>query len=136
MSALTLVKAFYDADVANDASVVSNFFHKDCELHWTSTQGFQKLNFKELEHFFGETRKAFDSLRFEFSHLIEKDNTVVTRHTLYGSAIEDAQNETALGHFSTLWEVKDGKLYRGYEISQQADESNTESMQSFAKRKL
>ena len=136
MSAIEIVKAFYASDVANDSDVVSKFFHKDCELHWTSSQGFQLLSYQDLEDFFAETRKAFDNLRFEFTHLIESDSTVVTRHTLFGSAMEDSSNETTLGHFSTIWEIRDGKLYRGYEISQQSDESDIKSMQSFTKRNL
>lgn len=132
MSSIELVKAFYASDLANDSNVVAKFFHKECELHWTSSQGFQLLNYNEIEDFFMQTRKAFDNLRFEFTHLIEKDSTVVTRHTLFGSAMEDSKNETALGHFSTIWEIKDGKLYRGYEISQQADESDTKSMSSYS----
>ncbi|WP_111682629.1 nuclear transport factor 2 family protein [Winogradskyella tangerina] len=134
MSPLEIVKAFYASDVANDADVISKFFHEDAELHWTSSQGFRVLNHNDLESFFSETRKAFENLRFEFTHLIESNSTVVTRHTLFGSAIEDSKNETALGHFSTIWEVKDGKLYRGYEISQPADESNSKSMASYSKK--
>ena len=136
MSPLEIVKAFYNSDLANDENIVSKFFHQDCELHWTNSQGFKLLTHNDLVSFFEHTRNAFDNLRFEFTHLIEADSIVVTRHTLFGSAIEDSNNEEALGHFSTIWEVKDGKLYRGYEISQQADESNSESMHSFAKRKL
>ena len=134
MSPLEIVKSFYASDVANDADVVAKFFHKDAELHWTSSQGFKRLNHSDLETFFAETRKAFDNLRFEFTHLLESNSSVMTRHTLFGSAIEDSKNETALGHSSTIWEVKDGKLYRGYEISQQADESNVESMASYSKK--
>ena len=86
----------------------------------------------DLFVFFEQTRKAYDNLRFEFTHFIAAGTTIITRHTLYGSIIEDASNESALGHFSTIWEVKDGKLYRGYEISQQADESNAQSMASYS----
>ena len=134
MTPLEIVKSFYASDLANDTDVVSKFFHEGAELHWTSSQGFKILNQNDLEIFFSETRKAFDNLRFEFTHLIESDSSVFTRHTLFGSAIEDSKNETALGHFSTIWEVKDGKLFRGYEISQQADESNLESMASYSKK--
>ncbi|MBC2845010.1 nuclear transport factor 2 family protein [Winogradskyella flava] len=136
MSTLEVVKAFYNSDLANDSDVVSRCFHKDCELHWTNSQGFKLLKYNDLTEFFNQTRKAFDNLRFEFTHLIESGSTIVTRHTLFGSAIEDSSNETALGHFSAIWEIKDGKLYRGYEISQQADENNAESMASFSERKI
>ncbi|WP_411767489.1 nuclear transport factor 2 family protein [Winogradskyella sp. A3E31] len=136
MSAKNIVISFYKSDLANDESIVSKFFHKECELHWTSSEGFKRLNYNDLEDFFAQTRKAFHHLRFEFTHVISKDSTVVTRHTLYGSAIENSTNEIALGHFSTIWEVKDGKLYRGYEISQQANESDLESLASYSKRKI
>lgn len=136
MSAKEVVKAFYESDLANDAKVVSKFFHKDCELHWTSSQGFVLLNYKELKGFFKGTRQSYNSLRFEFTHLIEADNFVTTRHTLFGCTIENSDSETVLAHFSTIWEVKEGKLYRGFEISQQADESDSKSMTSYSEIKL
>jgi hypothetical protein len=40
-----------------------------------------------------------------------------------------------MAHFITIWELKDNKLYRGYEISQQADVS-LESLKSFSKIKV
>lgn len=132
MSPKELVVSFYESDVANNPNVVSDYFHKDCELHWTSSQGFKLLKYNDLVDFFEGTRKAYDVLRFQFTHLIESNSTVVTRHTLYGNTIEDPNTETVLGHFSTIWEIKDNKLYRGYEISQQADESDLGSMQSYS----
>ena len=115
MSPLEIVKSFYAADVANDTEVVSKYFHPDAELHWTSSQGFRILNYEDLVIFFAETRKAFDNLRFEFTHLIESNSTVVTRHTLFGSAIEDSKNETVLGHFSTkVWRlIRKNKYKKG-----------------------
>ncbi|MFK7833146.1 MAG: nuclear transport factor 2 family protein [Winogradskyella sp.] len=136
MSAKALVKAFYDTDLANDTKVVSKFFHKECELHWTGSQGFMQLDYKGMKEFFEVTRLSYTSLRFEFTHFIEANEFVTTRHTLYGCTIENSDSEIALGHFSSLWEVKDGKLYRGYEISQQVDESNAESMASYKQIKL
>jgi hypothetical protein len=55
---------------------------------------------------------------------------------LFANTIEDPDSEIVLAHFSTIWEVNAGKLYKGNEISQQADESNAVSMESFAKRKI
>ncbi|MBC3846245.1 nuclear transport factor 2 family protein [Winogradskyella echinorum] len=136
MSAIDIVKAFYDADLANDTSVVSEFFHKDCELHWTSSQGFMLLNYNEIEVFFEGTRKSYDSLRFEFTHLIEAGNTVTTRHTLFANTIENPDVEVVLAHFSAIWEVKDGKLYRCFEISNQADENDSASLKSYSERKI
>jgi hypothetical protein len=132
MTPLELVKSFYNSDIANNSNVVSEYFDKDSELHWISSQGFRILNYNDLLEFFEGTRKAYVSLRFEFTHLIESDATVVTRHTLFGNTIEAPDTETVLGHFSTIWEVKDRKLIRGYEISQPADESDELAMKSYS----
>lgn len=136
MSAKSVVKAFYESDMANDASIVKTFFHKDCELHWSSSQGFVVLDYKGIKKLFKGTRESYSSLRFEFSHFIEAQQYVTTRHTLFGHTIENPQTETVLAHFSTIWEVKDGKLYRGFEISQPADENDFVSMASYAERKI
>ncbi len=136
MSAKELVKAFYESDLANDSTLVPKFFHEDCELHWSSSHGFMLLEYNDIVDFFEGTRKSYNSLRFEFTHLIEAEASVITRHSLFGHTIENPDSEIILGHFSTIWEVKEGKLYRGYEISQQADESDTKSLGSYAERKI
>ena len=136
MSSKEVVKAFYESDLANDANVVTQFFHKKCELHWDSSQGFVVLDYKGIKEFFKGTRQSYTSLRFEFTHFIEANEFVTTRHTLFGNTIEHPEFEAVLAHFSTIWEVKDGKLYRGFEISQPADENDYESMASYAERKI
>jgi hypothetical protein len=136
MSSKDLVKAFYSADLANDSSIVPKFFHKDCELHWSSSQGFTLLKYEDISTFFEGARKSYDSLRFEFTHLLEIDSTVITRHTLFAKTIENPDVEVVLARYSTIWEVKDNQLYRGYEISQLADETHKKAMDSYAERKI
>ncbi|WP_458626656.1 nuclear transport factor 2 family protein [Winogradskyella sp. PC D3.3] len=136
MSAKEVVKAFYEADLANDVALVSKHFHKDCELHWTSSQGVTLLKYNDIEMFFEGTRQSYNSLRFEFTHFITADVFVTTRHTLFGSTIETPDAETSIAHFSTIWEVRDGKLYRGFEISHQADENDKKSKESYKEIKL
>ncbi len=136
MSAKDLVKAFYNSDIVNDSSIVPKFFHEECQLHWSSSHGFMILKFNDIEKFFEGTRKSYTNLRFEFTHLIEENSTLATRHTLFAQTIENPESETVLAHFSAIWEVKDNKRYSGYEISHQADETNLESINSYAKRKV
>ncbi|WP_439151260.1 nuclear transport factor 2 family protein [Winogradskyella sp.] len=132
MSPIKIVKSFYESDIANNPNVVADYFHKDAELHWTSSQGFRLLKYNDFLEFFEGTRNSYDNLRFEFTHLIESNSTVVTRHTLFGNTIELSDTEIVLGHFSTIWEVRDNKLFRGYEISQPADESDEQEMKSYS----
>ena len=133
MSAKEIVQAFYNSDIANDATVVPQFFHKECEMHWTSSQGFTLLTYDEILEFFKDTRKSYNNLRFEFTHFLECGNFITTRHTLFAHTIEDPESETMLAHFCAIWEIKDGKLFRCYEISHQADESDLPSVISYSK---
>jgi len=49
--------------------------------------------------------------------------------------IENPSKEVPLAHYITIWEVKDGKLFLGHEISQLADDSVV-SLNSFSKIKV
>ena len=122
MTPKEIVKNFYDSDLANDDSIVSRFFHKDCELQWNSSHGFMVLKYKDIVEFFEGTRKAYDNLRFQFSHILQDGNFVTSRHTLFANTIEIPDEEVALADFIAIWEVKEGKLFRCFEMSQQADD--------------
>lgn len=135
MSAKSIVKAFYDSDLANDVDIVSKFFHKDCEMYWDSSHGYMFLKYNDIVNFFEGTRKSYNVLRFQFSHILEDKEFVTTRHTLYANTIENPDDEVALAHFTSIWELKDNKLYRCHEISQQADTKTLES-DSFSEIKI
>ncbi|AXT19991.1 nuclear transport factor 2 family protein [Flavobacteriaceae bacterium AU392] len=120
----SIVRSFYNLDISTDGiESYKSFLHKDCELNWNSSKGYTKLLFDDIIALFNDIETSYESVRFQISHLLEDGAFVTTRYTLYVTPIEDTDNETALAHFITIWEVKDGKLYKGFEISQTADES-------------
>lgn len=135
MSPKQIVKSFYESDLANDSSVVSTYIHKDCLLHWNSSTGYRIRNYSDLDSYFKNINKAYQSLRVQISHLLQDDHQVTIRYTMFVSTIEDPENELPLANFISIWEIKDGKLYRGYEISQMADD-NLESYKSFSEIKV
>ncbi|GGI57520.1 nuclear transport factor 2 family protein [Winogradskyella haliclonae] len=127
MSAKTLVEQFYSSDVANNETIVPDFFHKDCELHWNSSSGFALLRYDDIVSFFEGVRVSYNTMRFVHTHLLENGENVTSRHHLYAQTIEQPNEEVLLAHFIAIWEVKDGKLYRCYELSQLADEKTINS---------
>ncbi|MCB0445675.1 MAG: nuclear transport factor 2 family protein [Gelidibacter sp.] len=135
MSPKKIVKAFYESDLANDISLLSKFLHKDCTLHWSSSKGYTVLNFDDLKTFFEDINKAYTALRMQISHLLQDGNFVTTRYTLYVRTIENPDEEVPLVHYISIWEVKDGKLFDCYEISQPVDAS-TASLKSFSQIKV
>ncbi|WP_040281841.1 nuclear transport factor 2 family protein [Psychroserpens damuponensis] len=134
MSAKQIVKAFYDLDLVKDENILSHY-HKDCELRWHSSKGFTKLNYNGLEEMLEGLKQSFHSFKSRLSHLLEDGNMVTARYTIYVTSIERPEKEDTLAHFITIWEVKDGKLYKGYEISQLPDDSS-ESLNSYAEIKV
>ncbi|MBR9913777.1 MAG: nuclear transport factor 2 family protein [Algicola sp.] len=134
MSAKELVKKFYDLDLAKADNAI-DFFHEDCQLLWNSSNGFTALDFEGIQSMLNGLKKAFHSFNYRISHLLEDGNMVTARYTIYVTPIERPEKEDPLAHFISIWEVKDGKLYRGHEISQLADDSS-KSLNSYAEIKV
>ncbi len=127
MSAKKLLEQFYSSDVANNETLVPDFFHKDCELHWNSSNGFALLKYDDIVSFFDGVRASYNNMRFVHTHLLENGESVTSRHHLYAQTIEQPNEEVLLAHFIAIWEIKDGKFYRCYELSQLADEKTINS---------
>lgn len=135
MSPKETVRSFYESDLTQGIHIYSEYFHPECLLHWNSSSGYQVMDAQGIKTFFENINAAYSSIRTQISHLLQDENQVTIRHTMFVSTIEDPENEQPLANFITIWEVKDGKLYRGYEISQVADE-NVESYKSFSEIKV
>lgn len=135
MSPKQIVKNFYESDFANDSQLVATYMHQDCLLHWNSSTGYRVFGYDGLDRFFKNIRIAYHSLRPQISHLLQDNNQVTIRYTMFVSTIEDPENELPLANFISIWEVREGKLYRGYEISQIADD-NVDSYKSFSEIKV
>ncbi|OBX24803.1 hypothetical protein LX77_01040 [Gelidibacter algens] len=135
MSPKEIVKSFYESDLANDVHLISKYIHKDFMSHWNSSTGYTVMDYDGVVQFFKNINLSYHSLRAQISHLLQDENQVTIRYTMFVSTIEDPENEQPLANFISIWEVKDGKLYKGYEISQVADD-NIESYKSFSEIKV
>lgn len=131
MSSKKVVKHYYELDIAKDEDAITHF-HKDCQLHWNSSKGFIVMDYDALDHMFQEIRKSYITFKFRLSHLLEDGKSVTSRYTVYVTPIENPDEEQPLAHVISIWEIKKGKLYKGYEISQLADEDPA-SLKSFSK---
>ncbi len=116
-----IVRSFYEMDFINNLDALSNFLHPDIELHWTSSFGFSKKTFEEIKSMFSNIALSFETLKCDITHLISENDKVSIGYTFYGNPIEVPNKEVAIAHFIAIWEVKDDKLYKGYQISQHGD---------------
>jgi len=117
-SAKQIVSQFFSSDILNDDNVLTQYFHKDLVLIWNSSDGLTIMNYDDIINFFSEIKRTYNDLRIEISHLLEDDNHVTIRYKYYIRTIENPEEELGISHFIAIWEIKDDKMYRGYQVSQ------------------
>lgn len=118
MSAKEIVQNFYKSDVILEVEKFSGFLHPEIILQWYSTKGFLELNYDQLVALSDEISKTYVRSKCRISHITEEENTVAVRYSQYVKTIENPREEMLLAHFMVIWEIKDNKLYRGYQMSQ------------------
>ena len=134
-TAKEVVRNFYLADILNDPNTLPNFMHPDMVLIWNSADGLTIMNFEDIGDFFAEIRRTYADLRVEVSHLLEDDNHVTIRYKYYVKTIENPEEELGIAHFIAIWEIKDEKLYRGYQVSQPVTDKD-DTTESYHKVKV
>ncbi|SFJ43425.1 nuclear transport factor 2 family protein [Olleya namhaensis] len=130
MSARAVVKAFYNLDLAKAEDAIK-MFDKECQLHWNSSNGYTALDYDGISKKLAEVRQSFVTFTYKLSHLLKENDTITARYTAYAATIERPDKVEPIAHFISIWEVKDGLLYKGHEISQLFDE-NPSSLSSYS----
>lgn len=118
MKAKEIVKNIYKSDALINSKVMDSYIHPDITLDWHSSKGFLRMNREEILKLSEELGRAYESSRVYINHLLEDDGVVTVRYIHYVKTIENPREEMVLANFLVIWELKDGKLYRGYQMSQ------------------
>lgn len=118
MSAKKVVQDFYKSDVLLDSEEMSGYLHPEVTLDWNSTKGFIQMNREQIVALSTELKKAYIRSKIRISHLIAEGNLVSVRYSHFVKTIENPREEMLLAHFIVIWEIKDGKLFKGYQMSQ------------------
>lgn len=118
MSAKKFVQEFYKSDALIDAEIIKTYLHPEVSVDWNSSKGFIKMGFDELVAMAGELSRAYIRSKVRMTHIVQEGDTVAVRYSHYIKTIENPREDMLLAHFFAIWELKDGKLYRGYQMSQ------------------
>ena len=65
-----------------------------------------------------ELSKAYVRSKIRISHIVAENDLVSVRYSHFVKTIENPREEMLLAHFIAIWQIKEGKLYRGYQMSQ------------------
>ncbi|MNK89706.1 hypothetical protein D3C87_1097230 [compost metagenome] len=118
MSIKEFVQKFYKSDALIDSEILKTYLHPDVTLEWNSSTGFIQMNYDSMIEMANELSRAYVRSKVRISHIISEDDLVSVRYSHFVKTIENPREEMLLAHFSTIWQIKDDKLYRGYQMSQ------------------
>lgn len=118
MSAKELVLDFYKNDLILNKSEVNEFLHDELIIEWNSSKGFVQMNKQDVLNLSDELSRAYIRSKIRITHVIEEKNMVSVRYSHFVKTVENPREEMVLAHFFAIWEIKDNKLYRGYQMSQ------------------
>ena len=118
MSAKEIVKSFYKSDAFINPTIMKEYLHPDCILDWNSSEGFIQMNYEAIIKRTDNVSRSYVRTKARISHIISEGNTVSVRFTHFIKTIENPREEMFLAHVMIIWELKDNKLYRGYQMSQ------------------
>ena len=117
MTAKELVQNFYQSDAFIDLELMKSYLHPEIVLDWNSSKGFIQMNYDSLLNFSNELGKAYVRSKVRISHIVVENDMVSVRYSHFVKTIENPREEMLLAHFIAIWEIKDNKLFRGYQMS-------------------
>ena len=118
MNPKELILDFYKNDLILNKSEVNEFLHPDLIIEWNSSKGFVQLKRDDVLNLSEELGKAYVRSKMRITHIIEEGDTVSVRYSHFVKTFENPREEMLLAHFFVIWEVKEGKLFRGFQMSQ------------------
>lgn len=118
MSAKEIVLKFYKSEALINSEILKDFLHPDILIDWNSTRGFIQLNYDDLMDFSKKLGEAYVRSKVRISHIIVEKDMVSVRYSHFVKTIENPREEMLLAHFMAIWQIKDEKLFRSYQMSQ------------------
>lgn len=118
MSAKKIVQDFYKSDALLNSEVIATFLHPEVLLDWNSSKGFIQMKHADIVAMAGELGKAYVRSKARISHILQDGDQVAVRYSHYIKTVENPREEMLLAHFFVIWEIKDDKLFRGFQMSQ------------------
>jgi hypothetical protein len=118
MSAKKIVQEFYKSDALINSEIMKNYLHPEVVLDWNSSKGFLQLKYKDILELTSQMERSYIRSKARVSHLLQDGNSVAVRYSHFIKTVENPREEMLLAHFFVIWELKDDRLFRGYQMSQ------------------
>lgn len=118
MTTKKIIKAFYKSDAFINVDEMKHFLHEDFQLEWQSSKGFVKMNKEEALVFTKEMSISYIRTKVKIHSLLKDKNEVAIRYSHFVKTVENPREDMLLAHIFAIFEIKDEKLYRCFQMSQ------------------
>ena len=118
MNLKKIILDFYKSEALINPTILASYLHDDIVFEWNSSTGFIQMNREDLLKLASELSRSYIRSKVKISHLVKEGNLVSVRYVHFVKTIENPREYILLANFIVIWEIKDEKLYRGYQISQ------------------
>jgi len=112
-----IVLELYKSDVLLNKETVGKLLHPEVTLDWNTSKGIIKMNYTDILELSEELARAYVRSKIRISHIIKDKTLVSLRYSHFVKTIENPREEMLMGNFFVIWEIKDEKLFRGYQMS-------------------
>lgn len=117
MTPKDIVLEFYKSDVLLDKKAVKGLLHPEVTIDWNSSEGFIQMNFEDIISLTDEMSRSYIRSKIRISHILQENNLVSLRFSHFVKTIENQREDMLLGNFFVIWEIKDDKLFKGFQMS-------------------
>jgi hypothetical protein len=118
MNLKKIILDFYKSDALINPTVLATYLHDDILLEWNSSSGFIKMNREDLLSLASELSRTYIRSKVAISHIVKEGDFVSVSYSHSVKTMENPREYILLANFMVIWEIKEDKLYRGYQISQ------------------
>ena len=118
MNAKKIILDFYKSDAFINPEVFETFLHPEVIVDWNSSKGFIQMKQEDLLALASELSRSYIRSKVIISHIVKEGNLISVRYSHSVKTIENPREDILLANFMVIWELKDDKLYRGFQMSQ------------------
>jgi hypothetical protein len=118
MNTKKIVLDFYKSDALINPEILDTFLHPDVILDWNSSKGFIQMKRDDLLSLASELSKSYIRSKVAISHILKEGSLISVRYFHSVKTFENPREPILLANFMVIWELKDDKLFRGYQMSQ------------------
>jgi len=112
-----IIEFLYKNDGMRNSDFLNTIIPEDFTLEWDSSHGLVLMDKNAILNLALELKQNFIESIFEISHFVHENNTFVVKYNHKVTTIENPKEYMLLAKMVAIWDFKEGKLHKGYQIS-------------------